>query len=928
MPKKSKIQFYHIDSSFLPRVKEILKDKEGETFDADSVTEALIQKHKEYARKPLPALKNLVEKALANIIRKDDDMMMSVDTDEHNDRVEQRLREEGAYAPHPGSDDDASTQKKKPNAMNKFLSGMYKASQKPGTSTDTQPAADAQSTPAPDSSDEASKEIVDLSLEDEASKTPSKSNKPEYTAVKLPDKPAPTTSKPAPTTNKPAPTSNPNGTKAKTPSSAPRPEPAKQTRSNVQQASTPSASKRQRSTEEASTTPSSAQPPKKLRKNNAGLVPEGPESEQNFTIPTSSFADVGGIEHVLQDIREHIEYPLLHPEIYSHIGVGPPRGILLCGPPGSGKTLMANAIAGELQVPFFNISAPEVVSGMSGESESKIRSLFNDAMMNAPAILFIDEIDAITPKRENAQREMEKRIVAQLLTCMDSLENNPIGTVIVIGATNRPDALDSALRRAGRFDKEITLGVPDLAARSRILKVLSRKMKLAGDFDFDEIAQKTPGFVGADLSALTKEAAVLTINRIFHSLEEQSVASAADTEKMSVDIKTPGAAENEELERRSRASARLRSFSQPLTKEQLEPLCVTMDDFVQAIKKVQPSSKREGFATIPNVSWSDVGALTSIREELGLSILQPIKNPMRYRNMGLNPSAGVCLYGPPGCGKTLLAKAIAFECQANFISIKGPELLNKYVGESERAVRQVFQRAAASSPCVVFFDELDALAPRRSGDESNEASKRVVNQLLTEMDGLDRRNEVFVIAATNRPDMIDPAMLRPGRLDKCLYVPLPDKEDRADILKTLTKRTPIKPDVDVIAIAYDQRCEGFSGADLAHLVKEAAIYALSTAPVEEQYVTVGMEHFQKAFTKVSPSVSKKDARLYKMMQRSLPGPLSQATAQTGTAKIEEITGNQFEDSNGPSNDTTTTNHNNTTENPSTSTKSDTPALVT
>lgn len=547
---------------------------------------------------------------------------------------------------------------------------------------------------------------------------------------------------------------------------------------------------------------------------------------------------------------------------------------------------MANAIAGELKVPFLMISAPEVVSGMSGESESKIRALFNDAMMMAPAILFIDEIDAITPKRENAQREMEKRIVAQLLTCMDSLENNPMGTVIIIGATNRPDALDSALRRAGRFDKEITLGVPDVAARARILEVLSRKMKLAGDFNFAEIAQKTPGFVGADLSALTKEAAVLTINRIFHTLEEEKTEEvAAPTESMNIDAGAP--VQHDELTKRSRASAALRSFSQPLTAGQLAPLCVTMDDFVHAIKKVQPSAQREGFATIPNVSWSDVGALKSIRTELELSILQPIKNPLRYQRMGLNPSAGVCLYGPPGCGKTLLAKAIAFECQANFISIKGPELLNKYVGESERAVRQVFQRAAASSPCVVFFDELDALAPRRSSDESNEASKRVVNQLLTEMDGLDRRNEIFVIAATNRPDMIDPAMIRPGRLDKCLYVPLPEKDDRVDILRTLTQRTPLKSDVDLYAVACDARCEGFSGADISHLVKEAAICALSTTALDELDVRVGKEHFELALCKVSPSVSKKDARLYQMMRRTLPGPLSQAQASGAAAKIED-----------------------------------------
>jgi len=852
---KSKIQYYHLDSSFMPRVKEILKEKDGATFDADTITEELQQKHVEYQRKPTPSLKKMVEKALATIIKKDDDMLMSVDNDEHADRIQKQYTEDGAYEPHPGSDDENTKPRK--NALNKMLSARYKSSNK-----------------KPESS-----EVVDLSVD------AADENKPQYVAVSIPKTTAVT------------PNSTPsekqvNGAKPKPTPTPPTPTPlSTQTPTSNTPKTTPSkpvpaaASKRQRGGEEAVATPNA--PPKKLRANNAGLVPtEGGEAgkDSSYTIPTATFADVGGIENILQDIREHIEYPLLHPEIYAHIGVKPPRGILLCGPPGSGKTLMANAIAGELQVPFLAISAPEVVSGMSGESESKIRTLFNDAMMMAPAILFIDEIDAITPKRENAQREMEKRIVAQLLTCMDSLENNPLGTVIIIGATNRPDALDTALRRAGRFDKEITLGVPDLAARSRILKVLSRNMKLAGDFDFDDIAQKTPGFVGADLSALTKEAAVLTINRIFHTIEEKP-EQPTNIDAMSVDI-APASALNEDLDKRSRASARLRSFSKPLDQEQLAPLCVTMDDFVQAVKKVQPSAKREGFATIPNVSWSDVGALGSIRLELELSILQPIKNPKRYQKMGLNTSAGVCLYGPPGCGKTLLAKAIAYECQANFISIKGPELLNKYVGESERAVRQVFQRAAASSPCVVFFDELDALAPRRSTDESNEASKRVVNQLLTEMDGLDRRNEVFVIAATNRPDMIDPAMIRPGRLDKCLYVPLPEKDDRADILKTLTQKTPMKPNVDLRVVAHDVRCEGFSGADLSHLVKEAAICALSTAPIEEVDVLVGPEHFEKAFSKVAPSVSKKDARLYQMLRRTLPGPLSQAQG-TGT-KIEEM----------------------------------------
>lgn len=409
-----------------------------------------------------------------------------------------------------------------------------------------------------------------------------------------------------------------------------------------------------------------------------------------------------------------------------------------------GKTHLANSIAGQLGVPYFRVSAPELVSGMSGESEARIRELFLAASDSAPSIVFMDELDAIAPKRSDggSGRGMEKRMVAQLLTCMDMLapkytrQGSP---VIVLGATNRSDSIDPALRRAGRFDREILLGVPDEDARIGILKTMTRDMKLSGDFDFKLLARKTPGYVGADVRSLTKEAAVIAINRIFKNVL--------------VDQKLPS-----DMADQSGAGAAVT----PLTIEEMEPLHITMDDFLLAIPQVQPSSKREGFATVPGVSWDEIGALDSVRDELTLSVLEPIRNPEKFHALGIPLPAGVMLYGPPGCGKTLLAKAIANESGANFISVKGPELLDKYVGESERSVRLVFERARASSPCVVFFDELDSLCPRRGSDSGGGGvSERVVNQLLTEMDGLDSRRSVFVIAATNRPELIDPAMMRP-----------------------------------------------------------------------------------------------------------------------------------------------------------------------
>jgi len=545
-----------------------------------------------------------------------------------------------------------------------------------------------------------------------------------------------------------------------------------------------------------------------------------------------------------------VEWPLRHVEVYRHLGVDPPRGILLHGPPGCGKSMLADAIAGELGVPYFRLAATEVVSGMSGESEKKLREMFAEAKECAPSLIFLDEIDAITSKREFANKDMERRIVTQLLACMDDISLEATGgkPVIVLGATNRPDSLDSALRRAGRFDRELEMGAPDQPARKLILQALSSRLRLSGDIDFETLSRKTAGYVGADLAALTTTAATSSVHRIGTTV----LSKRDEGHEMEMD--------GDETKDRS---------SKPLSEAELESLSITMEDFLTALDKVQPSSLREGFTTVPDVSWSDIGALSEIRQELMMAVVEPVRDPERFSRLGLSSPAGVLLYGPPGCGKTLLAKATARESGANFISVKGPELLNKFVGESERSVRKVFQRARASAPCIVFFDELDALAPRRGNSDSS-SSERVVNQLLTELDGITTRKQVFVIAATNRPDIIDPAMLRPGRLDKLLYVPLPSETERVSILKAASKNTPLHEGIDLEAIAKSSSCDGFSGADLAALVREAAVDALrQESPASTEKLLVQAVNFDSALKRIFPSVSTRDAKLYRDLQHKI-----------------------------------------------------------
>ncbi|WP_457591113.1 CDC48 family AAA ATPase [Geoglobus sp.] len=615
-----------------------------------------------------------------------------------------------------------------------------------------------------------------------------------------------------------------------------------------------------------------------------------PAEEVKRQVPNVTYEDIGGLKRELRLVREMIELPLRHPELFQRLGIEPPKGVLLYGPPGTGKTLIAKAVANEVDAHFISISGPEIMSKYYGESEQRLREIFEEAKENAPSIIFIDEIDSIAPKREEVTGEVERRVVAQLLTLMDGLEAR--GQVIVIGATNRPDAVDPALRRPGRFDREIEIGVPDKEGRKEILQIHTRGMPIEPDYSrsdvlrvleefrkserfdrkrieeiververaengeeiaealrsdeeifsevkarlidemFDYIAELTNGFVGADLAALAKEAAM-------HALRERM-------ERGEIDIE-----------------------AEEIPAEVLESLKVTLEDFLEALKNIEPSAMREVLVEVPNVRWDDIGGLEKAKQELREAVEWPMKYPELFREVGIKPPRGILLYGPPGTGKTLLAKAVANESNANFISVKGPELLSKWVGESEKHVREMFRKARQVAPCIIFFDEIDSLAPRRGGIGDSHVTERVVSQLLTELDGLEELKDVVVIAATNRPDMVDPALLRPGRIERHIYIPPPDKEARKEIFRIHTKNMPLAEDVSLDELA--EKTEGYSGADIEAVCREAGLTAIREAISkysEEEVkkavkeIRVTREHFMKAIEKVKPSLTKDDIKRY------------------------------------------------------------------
>jgi len=572
--------------------------------------------------------------------------------------------------------------------------------------------------------------------------------------------------------------------------------------------------------------------------------------EEEDRLDDVGYDDIGGVRKQLAQIRELVELPLRHPQLFKNIGVKPPKGVLLYGPPGTGKTLIARAVANETGAFFFLINGPEIMSKLAGESESNLRKAFEEAEKNAPAIIFIDEIDSIAPKREKTQGEVERRIVSQLLTLMDGLKSR--AHVIVIGATNRPNSIDPALRRFGRFDREIDIAIPDTTGRLEILRIHTKNMKLDEGVELESIASETHGYVGADLAALCTEAALQCIR------EKMDVIDLED-ETISAEI--------------------------------LESMSVTQEHFRTALGTSNPSALRETIVEVPNVTWEDIGGLEGVKRELKETVQYPVEHPEKFKKFGMSPSKGVLFYGPPGCGKTLLAKAIANECQANFISIKGPELLTMWFGESEANVREIFDKARQAAPCVLFFDELDSIARARgsSAGDAGGAGDRVINQILTEMDGMGAKKNVFIIGATNRPDIIDPAILRPGRLDQLIYIPLPDPPSRIAILKANLKNSPIAKDVDLEFLA--EKTNGFSGADLTEICQRACKLAIRESiekdieiqrrrqekggdqmdltEEEDPVPEITRVHFEEAMAYARRSVSDNDIRKYEMFAQTL-----------------------------------------------------------
>ena len=539
-------------------------------------------------------------------------------------------------------------------------------------------------------------------------------------------------------------------------------------------------------------------------------------------MPRTTYEDIGGLHEEIQRIREMVELPMRHPELFQRLGIRPPQGVLLHGPPGCGKTLLARAVANESEANFFPVNGPEIMNKFYGGSEQNVRDIFQQAQKNLPSIIFIDELDAIAPKRGEVTGEVERRVVAQLLASMDGLTGRQ--NVIVIGATNRPDALDPALRRPGRFDREVEIGVPDKKGRHEILQIHTRGMPLAKEVDLKKLADMTHGYTGADLAGLCRETAMKALRRYLPEInvEEERVPPSV-----------------------------------------LEKMEIRMEDFLNAYKEVTPTAMREVYIEVPTVHWTDVGGLEGVKEELREAVEWPLKNPQVFTRMGIRPPKGILLFGPPGCGKTLLAMAVATESEANFVTIKGPEVFSKWVGESEKAIREVFRKARMASPAVIFFDEFDSLVPRRGlGYADSGVTERVISQLLTEMDGITTLEDVVVIAATNRPDIVDPAILRPGRFDRLVYVPDPDEKARLEILQIYTKEMPLTKDVDLAQLT--SMTKNYSGADINAVCREAGLNALRSDINAKE---VSFADFKEALGKIGPTITSNMEAWYKSFMK-------------------------------------------------------------